>query len=494
MVQYHTTGGSLSHGHVSTFNICFPIAVPFANGHPPSNGPMVARGQALQRRRPPRAVGVTAGYQKTTLSDDDDRGHWHSGRQGSVRGGWMTRSGDGWVGRVGLKRALCCARDCRPHYYYNCYYCSCYHLITTTNANQLSSTAAGGRCTRPADRQPATDKHFINDQTQLVVAALRAATYANPSLSLDEANRVVYCTAPDPHRVAVVSGGGAGHEPSFASCLPLPRPLPRTTAHSGNRYVGDGMLRAAVTGTVFASPSAKQISSCLSRCGAGSAGVLLVVMNYTGDVLHFGLATEKARAMGVAASAVEMVVVGEDVGVGRARSGRVGRRGMAGTVLVHKAAGALAATGATLAQCAALARLVAANLVTLGASLAHVHLPGSAALGDDSDGGGSDGDVLGPDEMELGMGIHNERGCRRMPVPRDVGELVDAMLRQLLDAGDTDRNYLGGGTGRGLEVVLLVNNLGGLSPLELGGITAEVVERLCMSHRSLHRRTVWLAS
>lgn len=237
------------------------------------------------------------------------------------------------------------------------------------------------------------------------------------------------------------------------------------------------MLRAAVAGTVFASPSVRQISSCVSRCGTGSAGVLLVVMNYTGDVLHFGLATEKARTMDVAAGAVEMVVVGDDVGVGRARSGRVGRRGMAGTVLVHKTAGALAAIGATLAQCAALARLVAANLVTLGASLARVHVPGSAAIDDD------DGCALGPDEMELGMGIHNERGCRRMPVPRDVGELVDTMLRQLLDEGDADRNYLGCGGGRmerGLEVVLLINNLGGVSPLELGAITAEVVERLCM--------------
>ena len=244
------------------------------------------------------------------------------------------------------------------------------------------------------------------------------------------------------------------------------------------------MLRAAVTGTVFASPSVKQISSCVSRCGTGSAGVLLVVMNYTGDVLHFGLATEKARTMDMAAAgAVEMVVVGDDVGVGRSRSGRVGRRGMAGTVLVHKTAGALAATGATLAQCAALARLVAANLVTLGASLARVHIPGSATL-DDHDGG-----VLGPDEMELGMGIHNERGCRRMPVPRDVGELVDTMLRQLLDEGDADRNYLGCSGGRmrrGLEVVLLINNLGGVSPLELGAITAEVTERLCT-----HLPVVW---
>lgn len=188
-------------------------------------------------------------------------------------------------------------------------------------------------------------------------------------------------------------------------------------------------------------------------------------MNYTGDVLHFGLATEKARALGLN---VEMVVVGDDVGVGREKSGKVGRRGIAGTVLVHKIAGALAATGAGLSETAELARLVAANLVTLGSALEHVHVPGTAGM---KEGG------LEPNEIELGMGIHNERGCKRMEIPQ-VSELVNAMLMQLLDRSDTDRNYLDV-SGHG-EWVLMINNLGGVSPLELGGIAAEVVEQLCM--------------
>lgn len=189
-------------------------------------------------------------------------------------------------------------------------------------------------------------------------------------------------------------------------------------------------------------------------------------MNYTGDVLHFGLATEKARALGLN---VEMVVVGEDVGVGREKSGKVGRRGMAGTVLVQKIVGALAATGAGLSQTAELARLITRNLVTLGSALDHVHIPGTTGMQEC---------VLEENEIELGMGIHNERGCRRMKISQ-VSRLINAMLMQLLDKSDKDRNYLDVKDHK--EWVLMINNLGGVSPLELGGITAKVVDRLGMS-------------
>jgi dihydroxyacetone kinase len=121
-----------------------------------------------------------------------------------------------------------------------------------------------------------------------------------------------------------VSGGGSGHEPSFAS------------------FVGAGLLSGAVAGTIFASPSAEQVRRCILHRVAKEKGVLVVVMNYTGDVLNFGMAVEKARAAGIE---VDMVVVGDDSGVGRAKGGKVGRRGIAGTVLVQKIAGALAAKG-----------------------------------------------------------------------------------------------------------------------------------------------------
>lgn len=292
-------------------------------------------------------------------------------------------------------------------------------------------------------------KHFINDPTHLVNSALHAVTLTNPSLALDATNKIVY-RRPAPHgdksHVSLISGGGSGHEPSFAS------------------MVGRGLLSAAVAGTIFASPSAEQIRAAIMARVDRDAGVLVTVMNYTGDVLNFGVAVEKAHAAGIAC---EMVVVGDDVGVGRAKAGKVGRRGIAGTVLVHKISGALASLGRPLSEVATVARLVAANLVSLGASLDHVHVPGRAAPRRDEPG------TLGEDEVELGMGIHNEAGSGRERV--ELSELVGKMLGQLLGQEDEDRAFLNVNSN---EVVLLVNNLGGLSPLELGGITAEVLRQL----------------
>lgn len=171
-------------------------------------------------------------------------------------------------------------------------------------------------------RTSISSKHFVNVAAHLVASALHSLTLTNPSVAVDAANKIVYRRQPDaaPH-VSVVSGGGSGHEPSFAG------------------MVGPGILAAAVAGSVFASPAAEQVR----------AGVLVVVMNYTGDVFNFGVAVERARAAG---RTVEMVGVG---------------RGIAGTVLVLKMAGALAA---------AVARLAAANVASVGASLDRVHLLG----------------------------------------------------------------------------------------------------------------------
>ncbi|CBX98909.1 hypothetical protein LEMA_P081480.1 [Plenodomus lingam JN3] len=192
------------------------------------------------------------------------------------------------------------------------------------------------------------------------------------------------------------------------------------------------------------------------------SGVLVVVMNYTGDVLNFGMGVEKARAQGVQ---VEMVVVGDDVGVGRGKGGKVGRRGIAGTVFVVKIAGALAARGATLKQVADVAQLVADNTVSIGSSLSHVHVPGRRE---------TEADALKDGEVEIGMGIHNEAGSERRTT--GLPGLVQTMLSHCLDATDADRSF--STIKAGDAVVLLVNNLGGVSPLELGGITNEVVEQL----------------
>lgn len=196
----------------------------------------------------------------------------------------------------------------------------------------------------------------------------------------------------------------------------------------------------------------------------GEKGILVTVMNYTGDVLNFGMGVEKAKAAGLK---VEMLVVGDDVGVGRQKAGKVGRRGIAGTVLVHKISGALAAQGASLEDVYKVAKLTADNIVSVGASLDHVHVPGRAPPDPNSD------EVLATEEVEIGMGIHNEPGSGRAKV--DLPELVKRMLQQMLDWKDEDRAFLNVNSN---EVVLMINNLGGVSVLELGGITAEVVSQL----------------
>jgi len=197
-------------------------------------------------------------------------------------------------------------------------------------------------------------------------------------------------------------------------------------------------------------------------------GILVTVMNYTGDVLNFGMAVEKAKAAGLR---VEMLVVGDDVGVGREKAGKVGRRGIAGTVLVHKISGALAAKGASLEDVYKVAKLTADNIVSVGASLDHVHVPGRALPDPNSK------ETLAAEEVEVGMGIHNEPGSGRAKVA--LPELVKTMLTQLLDSKDKDRAFLNVNSN---EIVLMINNLGGVSVLELGGITNEVVSQLEQSY------------
>lgn len=289
-------------------------------------------------------------------------------------------------------------------------------------------------------------KHFINDPTHLVNTALQSLTITNPSLALDAENKIVYRRPGHASQVSLISGGGSGHEPSFGA------------------LVGEGLLTAAVAGTIFASPSAEQVRKAVMSRVDGEKGILVTVMNYTGDILNFGMAVEKAKAAGLK---VEMLVVGDDVGVGRKAAGKVGRRGIAGTVLVHKITGALAARGAKLEDVYNVGKLVTENLASVGASLDHVHVPGRALPDLTSK------DNLGNGEVEVGMGIHNEAGSGRAKV--ELPELVTTMLKQLLDSADKDRAFVNVNSN---EVVLLVNNLGAVSVLELGGITTEVVAQL----------------
>jgi len=247
--------------------------------------------------------------------------------------------------------------------------------------------------------------------------------------------------------VSIISGGGSGHEPGIAG------------------FVGKGLLTASVAGTIFASPSAEQVRRALLTRIPTEKGVLVITMNYTGDVLNFGVAAEKAKAGGVP---TEFFAVGDDVGVGRAKGGKVGRRGIGGVIMVLKCCGALAELGGSLSEVYQLAKQVAGNMVSVGASMEHVHVPGRAIPAPDSD------EMLPTGEIEVGMGIHNEPGSHR--VSASLPELIKIMLAQMLDPNDQDRHFID--ITATDPVVLFINNLGGVSCLELGGILDEIVKQL----------------
>ena len=241
--------------------------------------------------------------------------------------------------------------------------------------------------------------------------------------------------------------GGSGHEP----------------AHVG--YVGQGMLDAAVCGAVFASPNVKQIISGL-RHVSSPQGTLVIVKNYTGDKLNFGLASEQYRA--ITGNQVEMVMVGDDVSVTRSRGRKVGRRGLAGTIFVHKIAGATAAEGTSLEDVRAIAQHVADNIGTIGVSLDYCTVPGQQKS-----------TSFSATEIELGMGIHNEPGAKRLSPQPSIESLVDMMLKSLVDQDDPERGFLRfSGPLKDARVALLVNNFGGLSVLEIQAISQICLKRL----------------
>ncbi|XP_027193566.1 putative 3,4-dihydroxy-2-butanone kinase isoform X2 [Cicer arietinum] len=243
-------------------------------------------------------------------------------------------------------------------------------------------------------------------------------------------------------KVAVISGGGSGHEP----------------AHAG--FVGEGMLTAAICGDVFASPTVDAILAGI-RAVTGPMGCLLIIKNYTGDRLNFGLAAEQAKFEGYK---VESVIVEDDCSI-YPRPEIVGRRGLAGTILVHKVAGAAAAAGLSLAEVAAEARYASQNVGTMGVALKTCTLPGRILR-----------ERLGPSEMELGLGIHGEPGGKVTNI-LPVDEVVSHLLKQILSK-ETD--YLP--ITRGSSVVLMVNGLGGTPLMELMIAAGKAVPQLVLDH------------
>jgi dihydroxyacetone kinase len=233
-------------------------------------------------------------------------------------------------------------------------------------------------------------------------------------------------------QVAIISGGGSGHEP----------------AHAG--YVGAGMLSAAVAGEIFTSPSSDSVFAAI-KAAAGEPGALLVVKNYTGDRLNFGVAAEMARAEGIA---VETVLVKDDVAL-KGTEQATGARGLAGTVLIHKLVGAAASQGKNLADLAAIGRAAIQSLATMGLSLSAGTSP---AVGKPSF-------ELGEDEMELGLGIHGEPGVKRTRM-QSADKLTETLLGEILKYG----NF-----GEDRRVAVMVNNLGATTEMELAIIARHAV-------------------
>ncbi|NWT03725.1 TKFC cyclase, partial [Mionectes macconnelli] len=287
-----------------------------------------------------------------------------------------------------------------------------------------------------------TPKKLVNSVSGCADDALAGLVSCNPGLRLLQGHRVILRDdlSAIRDRVALLSGGGSGHEP----------------AHAG--YVGKGMLTGVVAGAVFTSPSVGSVLAAIRVLArAGAVGILLIVKNYTGDRLNFGMALERARSEG---ADVRMVVVGDDCAF--AAPGKAGRRGICGTVLIHKVAGALAEAGAGLDEIVEKVTAASKAMGTLGLSLSPCSIPGSKPSFQ-----------LAEDEMELGLGIHGEAGVRRMKVlPAD--EAVETMLKHMTDPSNASHISLT----PGCSVVLMVNNLGGLSCLELGIVAGAAVSRL----------------
>ncbi len=267
-------------------------------------------------------------------------------------------------------------------------------------------------------------KKIINDvanvEEEMILGLVKAAPQKLRKLDY---GTIVVREPKQEDKVALVSGGGSGHEP----------------AHGG--YVGEGMLDCAVAGTVFTSPTPDQVLEGI-KAVATDKGVLCVVKNYTGDVMNFEMAIEMAADEGIKA---DYVVVNDDVAV-KDSLYTTGRRGVAGTIFVHKIAGAKAAEGASLEEVKAAAEKVIANVRSMGMAIEPCTVPAA----------GKPGFELSDTEMEIGIGIHGEPGTHR-----EALGTADSIAKMLLDSILADLDYTGS------DVVVLVNGMGGTPLMEL---------------------------
>ncbi len=267
-------------------------------------------------------------------------------------------------------------------------------------------------------------KKIINETSQVEDQMVDGLVKAYPEyVRRIDGTTVVVRSDKKTGKVALISGGGSGHEP----------------AHAG--YVGKGMLDAAVAGAVFTSPTPDQVFAGIKEI-ATDQGVLMVVKNYTGDVMNFEMAADMARDEGIK---VDEVVVNDDVAVDGSLY-TVGRRGIAGTVFVHKIAGAKAETGASLEEVKAVAEKVIANVRSMSMAITPCTVPAA----------GKPGFEIAEDEMEIGIGIHGEPGTHKEKMQK-----ADQIVDQLLDKILADIDYAGS------EVAVMINGCGATPLMEL---------------------------
>ena len=273
-------------------------------------------------------------------------------------------------------------------------------------------------------------KKIINDPEHVVSEMLAGIEISDSSLKYIPGFEVIARREPNKEKVATISGGGSGHEP----------------AHAG--YVGRGMLDAAVAGNVFASPSPDRILEAIHQVG-GDKGILMVIKNYSGDIMNFSMAAELAEMEGYK---VMSVVTRDDVAVPESTYS-TGRRGIAGTVFVHKIAGAAAEAGRSLEEVRDVAQKVIDNTRSMGMAMSPCILPGV----------GKPGFVLADDEIEVGMGIHGEPGVERTSV-KTSKELAEILCGHIL----ADMDFSGS------DCAVMVNGLGGTPLMELYILTNDV--------------------
>lgn len=280
-------------------------------------------------------------------------------------------------------------------------------------------------------------KKLINNPENVLEDMIEGMLYANGEYikRIDGFDVLIRKDEPIKGKVALVSGGGSGHEP----------------AHAG--YVGEGMLDGAVCGAVFTSPTPDQVYEAIKATNSGE-GVLLIIKNYTGDVMNFEMAKDMAEMEGIA---VEEVVVNDDVAVEDSLY-TAGRRGIAGTVFVHKIAGAKAEKGASLKEVKEIAEKVVKNVRSMGMALTSCIVPAA----------GKANFKLADDEIEIGMGIHGEPGTHREKIS-SADNIAEQLVGKILEDINIDRDE---------EVAVMVNGLSGTPLMELYIVNKKVNEIL----------------